>query len=247
MPMHDWKTVEAGIFHDFHHEWISELKRTLNSGLLPADHYAMAEQIVTDYGPDVLALQFSESESDNGGTVTLTRTQPQAAQTARLLGGIVPRKKSHIAIRHVSGDRVVAVIEIVSPGNKSSTASFNAFLTKAHGLLAEKVHLLLLDPFPPGRRDPHGIHAALWDELGGGDFAFDAHKPLTFVAYEAGHDINAFIEPLAVGDTLPTMPLFLAPSEHILLPLEPSYQAAWEKVPARWRTVISDGSSQSKN
>jgi hypothetical protein len=22
MPMHDWTRVDAGIYHDFHHEWI---------------------------------------------------------------------------------------------------------------------------------------------------------------------------------------------------------------------------------
>ncbi len=27
MPVHDWTRVEAGIFHDFHHAWIEEIKR----------------------------------------------------------------------------------------------------------------------------------------------------------------------------------------------------------------------------
>ena len=27
MPMHDWTRVDAGIYDDFHHEWISEIKR----------------------------------------------------------------------------------------------------------------------------------------------------------------------------------------------------------------------------
>lgn len=33
MPIHDWTRVEAGIFHDFRHEWISTLRRALNDGL----------------------------------------------------------------------------------------------------------------------------------------------------------------------------------------------------------------------
>ena len=32
MPMHDWTKVEAGIFHAFHHGWISALADTLNGG-----------------------------------------------------------------------------------------------------------------------------------------------------------------------------------------------------------------------
>src|SRR3982074_3084285 len=57
MPVHDWTRVEAGIFHHFHHEWISEIARALNRGLLPPDHYALAEQIAGGLGPDVLTWQ----------------------------------------------------------------------------------------------------------------------------------------------------------------------------------------------
>jgi hypothetical protein len=56
MPMHDWTRVDAGIYDDFHHEWISETKRTLNRGLLPPDYYALAEQVAAGFGPDVLTL-----------------------------------------------------------------------------------------------------------------------------------------------------------------------------------------------
>jgi len=38
MGTHDWTRVASGIFHDFHHEWISEIKRALNRGLLPEDY-----------------------------------------------------------------------------------------------------------------------------------------------------------------------------------------------------------------
>src|SRR5713101_4969806 len=57
MPIHDWTRVEAGIFHAFHHEWISEIGRALNRGLLPAEYYALPEQIAAGFGPDVLTLQ----------------------------------------------------------------------------------------------------------------------------------------------------------------------------------------------
>src|SRR5207302_10526518 len=57
VPVHDWTRVDAGIFHDFHHAWIEEIKRALNRGLLPPDYYALAEQIAGGLGPDVLTLQ----------------------------------------------------------------------------------------------------------------------------------------------------------------------------------------------
>ncbi|MGA8350016.1 MAG: hypothetical protein WB773_19655, partial [Isosphaeraceae bacterium] len=57
MPIHDWSRVDARIFHDFHHAWVEEIKRLLNSGVLPPDNYALAEQHTSQFGPDVLTLQ----------------------------------------------------------------------------------------------------------------------------------------------------------------------------------------------
>lgn len=239
MPMHDWTRVDAGIYHHFHHQWISSINNTLNQGLLPPDYYAMAEQVAAGFGPDVLTLQDqSISETTNcGGTATQTR--PKTTYFTELPGEFRQRLKSQIAVRHVSDDRVVAIIEIVSPGNKNTTNAFQAFVKKACELLEHRIHLLLLDPFPPGRRDPNGIHSAIWDQFTDDPFELPPARPLTLVAYEADLSTRAYIEPVAVGDPLPDMPLFLAPGHYILVPLEATYQAAWETVPARWQRVIA--------
>src|SRR6202795_2682742 len=58
MPVHDWRRVSDGTFHDFHYSWVLEIKRALNRGLLPEGYYVMAEQLGGDLGaPDVLTLQ----------------------------------------------------------------------------------------------------------------------------------------------------------------------------------------------
>jgi hypothetical protein len=57
-------------------------------------------------------------------------------------------------------------------------------------------------------------------------------KPLTLVSYCAGPEIVAYVEPVAVKDPLPDMPLFLAPDRHIACPLEATYQTAWDQFPA---------------
>jgi hypothetical protein len=46
MPVHEWSRVFDGAFHAFHVAWIAELQKVLNSGNLPADYYAMAEQVM---------------------------------------------------------------------------------------------------------------------------------------------------------------------------------------------------------
>ena len=147
------------------------------------------------------------------------------------------RKKSSIAIRHVSGDRMVALVEIVSP-NKSSRKAFAAFIDKACDCLEHRIHLLILDPIPPRRRDPNGIHAAIWEEVQDEPFLLPKDKPLTMVAYECGLTTRAYIEPIAVSDPLPDMPLFVEPENHVIVPLETTYQAAFAGIPHRWRRML---------
>src|SRR2546423_494390 len=156
MPMHDWTRVEAGIFHAFHHRWISAISDTLNLGLLPRDYYALPEQVAAGFGPDVLTLQDQRPDArDEHGTGGVARF------TAETDAEFYRRKKSSIAVRHVSGDRLVAMIEILSPENKARRNAFRAFVEKACELLEHRIHLLLVDPFPPGRRDPNGVHGAI--------------------------------------------------------------------------------------
>src|SRR5437870_1731023 len=94
MPVHDWTRVSDGTFHDFHYSWVLEIKRALKRGLLPKGYYVMAEESGGDLGAlDVLTLQAAGSYA---------RVQPT------------------LVIRHSSNDRIVAIIEVLSPGSTSS-------------------------------------------------------------------------------------------------------------------------------
>lgn len=239
MPMHDWKLVDAGIYHDFHHEWISEIKRALNAGLLPADHYALAEQHAAGFGPDVLTLQEGGGSGSAAGTAVAPLAKPKTTFYAQTPGAFYRQKQNSISVRHVSGDRVVAMIEIVSPGNKNNQRAFQAFVDKARELLSFHVHLLIIDPIPPGRRDPNGIHAEIWSAVEDDSFLLPPERPLTLAAYRSGNMTEAFVETVGVGDPLPDMPLFLSPELHVMVPLEATYQSAWATVPARWRKVVA--------
>ncbi len=247
MPMHDWTRVEAGIFHAFHHEWISEISRALNRGLLPADYYALPEQIAAGFGPDVLTLQGSDDAGEDsdgamggasGGRSIGLLTRPQTRFVAETEAAFYRRRKSSVVVRHSSGDRVVSMIEIVSPGNKSNRHAFRAFVDKACELLEQRIHLLIVDPFPPGPRDMHGVHAAIWEQIEDGSYQPPADQPLTLVAYECDLMTRAYIEPAAVGQSLPAMPLFLEPNGCVMVPLEESYAAAFAVMPQRWRSVL---------
>ncbi len=104
--------------------------------------------------------------------------------------------------------------------------------------LARGYHLLLIDLHPRTKRDPEGIHPVIWAEVDGPEMPIPADKPLTLAAYDAGPDLTAYVEPVAVGDTLIDMPLFLAPEQYVSVPLEATYLAAYRGVPRRFREVL---------
>ncbi len=238
MPIHDWTRVALGIFYDFHQAWITEIKCALDAGLLPNEYYALAEQRAAGFGPDVSTLQTPETSSKRS-TATLTR--PQAQFTFKTDGAFHWRKKSSIVIRHTGDDRMVSVVEIVSPGNKTGRRARRVFLDMVCDLVEYKTHLLILDLFPPAWRDLACIHNAIWQELvNEAEFQPPPDKPLTLVAYESDEVIKAFVEPVAVGDVLPPMPLILEPGGAVQVPLEETYQSAWQAVPRRWQRVLEE-------
>ena len=129
------------------------------------------------------------------------------------------RKQNVVAVRHVSGDDLIAIVEIVFKGNKSGRKAFDDFIRKSAESLSHHVHLLILDLQPTTARDPQGIHGAIWDEVAGKEYFRPTDKLLTLASYESGGRIRAFIEPVSVGDALSDMPLFLEPGRYVEVPL----------------------------
>jgi uncharacterized protein DUF4058 len=243
MPVHDWTRVDAGIFHHFHLEWIGDLSRALNRGLLPPDYYALAEQMAGRVGPDVLTLQHPASRTDlaaePAGGVILAEAPPRVQFRARAEPDAYAAKARSVVIRHTSQHKIIAICEIVSPGNKNSRHGLRALVDKAVNILQAGIHLVILDLFPPGPRDPQGIHKAIWNKFNDNDFTLPPGKPLTLASYIGGAIPEAFVEPTAVGAVLPEMPLFLTPDVYVPLPLEATYQSAWEAVPSYWQKVLT--------
>jgi hypothetical protein len=114
-----------------------------------------------------------------------------------------------------------------------------SFVEKAVRILRAGIHLVVLDLFPPGPRDPQGLHKAIWDEFVEEDFSLTLDRPLTLASYIGGPIPEAFVEPASVGTELPAMPLFLTPDEYVPLPLEETYESAWGKMPSYWRDVLT--------
>ncbi len=218
MAIHDWSRVDVGVFHDFHLVWIGRLKGILNEELLPRPFYAIAEPLLGEAEPGVIALhtQTEPSSSPPGPLQGSKHVHSDTTEGAVALApwpvvveDIVPdpyaRRSRRIAIKDAwQGDRVVTVIEIVSYGNKSSRARVEQFLRKSVSLLERRIHLVVLDLHAPTALVPKGFHAMISGDLGHEASGVSPERPLSAVSYqilETGA-LRAHFVPLRVGDRL---------------------------------------------
>ena len=166
---------------------------------------------------------------------------PRAFDTASATAKeIYSGRANRIVIKHHLG-RTVAVIEILSPGNKDSRAALRDFVDKTIDLLRAGIHVLVVDVFAPTPRDPNGIHKLIWDEILDEEFTFPDGKDRVLASYQTGGEQAAYVEPITVGDALPDMPLFLGDDLHVMVPLEATYQTAWDASPEEFRWVVETG------
>jgi len=83
---------------------------------------------------------------DTGGTALLTRLSTKVVQSVEK-ESLFPKRR--IAVRRDEDNAIVAVIELISSGNKHSQKSIQSFLEKSRKLIDDWIHLLVVDPYPP--------------------------------------------------------------------------------------------------
>src|ERR1700687_1866276 len=153
MPVHDWTRVLAGIFHDIHNAWVIELRNLLNEGVRPEGYYALTEQHAGRYIADLLTLHATGPSREppiplQSGGLALAEAPPKVRRKLTS-GGSLRRLRRTVAIRHVSGHRLIALIEIVSPANKDRAEHVQEFVAKAVAAVEQGIHLLLVDLLLP--------------------------------------------------------------------------------------------------
>jgi hypothetical protein len=234
MPIQDWTRGDDLLFHSFHLGWVVELSGRLNLGVLPSSYFAMSETM--DYRSRPGFLDMTEPEHpfvDPGRPGNLRIVEDCPPRTRWVFSSDQTAYASRaVTVRDADTHQVVAAILIVCQQDKRTEARLEKFVEQAVGALSHGIHLLIVDLFPPGRHDPQGIHKVIWDRVRDEPFALPPDKPLTVVAYRAGPETVAYVEPVAVGDSLPDLPVFLTADRYVPCPLEATYQAAWEQFPA---------------
>jgi len=126
---------------------------------LPGGFYALSEQVAGETIPDVLALHVGQPPAAGNGSLPGATAVLEAPPQVEVVHELTEEEayaleQNSLVIRHSSGDRIVALIEILSPGNKSSLGQFELLLRKHSSALHLGFHLLVIDLLPPGTFDP---------------------------------------------------------------------------------------------
>lgn len=125
------------------------------------------------------------------------------------------------------GRRLVAAVELVSPSNKDRPESRRAFVGKCAGLLRQRVSVAIVDVVTTRRANLYG---ELLEWIGQADPAWSPEPPSQYATVcrwrEEGMSwrLETWAHHLAVGQPLPTLPLWLTDDLAVPLDLEATYE-----------------------
>jgi len=216
---HPWRS--------FHGAWAGAMARLLNQGVLPAGYYAIP--LVDRDGPieiDVAALRTQAAPAPEDATSPPAWTAPAAGMTVAV--ELPPADAVEVHIFADEGDpRLAAAVELVSPRNKDRPQARRAFAVKCVGYLQQGSSVVVVDTVTSRRAD---LHAEILSLLGVDAGAGVTTSSLSAVSYRAvGQEeetqrLQFWPQSLALGEPLPTLPLWIAADFSVPLDLELSYQ-----------------------
>jgi len=204
-----------------HSAWAAAIANLLNTQLPP--HYVALPlvQLGGRVEIDVAAAKENGTHGDaapaNGGVATHAPPRP----ALQLPVDFSPPDIFEVRVFHEEGGlHLRAAIELVSPGNKDRPSHRRALAVKCSSYLASGAAVVVVDVVTERRAN---LHAEILDVLQHAAAPWQATTGLSAIAYRSAATLEIWPESLALGATLPTLPLWLEPAMCLPLDLEASY------------------------
>ena len=236
MPLRDHFRPPVELKHswdELHGMWpaviVQQLFPILPAGYIaaPRVHLGTAFEIdVSTYQREEPARQ--ESPRDENGGVAIAAWAPPKP-TLTLETELPDQDEYEVRVydaRH--GRRLVAAIEIVSPSNKDRPESRRAFVAKVAALLQSDVSVSLVDIVTIRQ---FNLYADLLELIGRSDPILGVEPPALYAVTTRGRKLagkrpllDTWFYPMALGQSLPTLPIWLDGDLGVFLNLETSYE-----------------------
>ncbi len=220
-------------WESFHSSWATRLADALTERWLPPNYIAEEH---AHLGPSVeidvatFAREASASREEESGTVATLGSKvwsPPAADA--VLPAVFPDTFEVRVLSTDTGPRLVAAIELISPGNKDRPTERRAFATKVASYLYQGISVIIVDIVTNRRAN---LHNEVLQVMQAADILqLPPETTLYAVAYRPlrrsqGDAIDLWRIPLAVGEALPTLPLGLRADLVIPVDFEATYAEA---------------------
>jgi hypothetical protein len=227
-------------WESFHSRWINSIADALNEAM-PEGYFAEPEvhagaTIEVDVGSFQSIEQGAVSNgppainsSDSGGTALAVLPMVYTPPLADLSVDTALADDFEVRIfREIGGLKLVGAIELVSPGNKDRPDATMAFATKCASYLHNSVALMVIDVVTSRSINLHDEIMPLitqFDapEIGDGALYAVAYQP---IRRKDKDQIDIWPRRLAVGEPLPTLPLWLNAVLSVPVHLETTYALA---------------------
>ena len=209
-------------WNTFHSAWASFLANRLDE-VIPTG-YLVHESLKLGGGLEIdVAAVDTHSAGNDSHAPRVSDWHPPPAVTT---DAVFPERFEVLVFRQSGGRHLVAAIELVSPSNKNSAASRQAFTSKVVSYLHEGVSVLVVDVVTEYLANLHNEIVGLMRMPA--ELLLTAHTPLYAAAYrpvirDEVPQIDSWVRGFNLGDELPTMPLRLIADYFVPVELEATY------------------------
>jgi hypothetical protein len=204
-----------------------EIVRDLRTILPPGFRAAPNVHLGSAFEVDVTTYESAAApDAEEGGAATLTALSP----TLTVEADLSEQDEYEVRIYDSEHGRIlVAAIEIVSPSNKDRPATREVFVSKVATLLQQGICVSIVDLVSVRQAN---LYSELLTLLGHSDPSLGETPPYLYAVTLRARKrprhrlslLDAWFHPMAIGQSLPTLPIWLAPALRVMLPLEASYE-----------------------
>jgi len=208
---------------------VQHLRTVLPTGYTAAPQIHLGSQFEIDVATYERDDRPPSGGTDSGGGLATLPWAPPSP-SVDVVTGLSDEDEYEVRIYDAErGRRLVATIELVSPGNKDREEKRNSFIGKCAALLRRGIAVSIVDVVTVR---PVNLYTELMRFIGHTDPAMSGDPPELYAAacrlVERGEStaLQTWSRTLAVGERLPTLPLWLSESHAVPLDLEVSYENA---------------------
>jgi hypothetical protein len=201
-------------WHSFHNSWATYLSSQLNS-VLPSGYFAEAN---VQFGVEIDVAAFEES---GGAGAPAAWMPPPAVSHPFEMSGVVVEVG---IFSRSGGPQLAGAVVLVSPANKDRPLHRDAFVSKCVTYLQTGVGLVLVDVVTERTADLNRellVRLGVSDPGEGSILSGSAYRP---VERDGTRWLDVWCEPIAVGQPLPTLPLWLRGGLCLPVELEATYE-----------------------